>query len=319
MFPVKDMVLYELIQKQLSVFWVASIHKYEADKKDYNTLPIPISSVLDFINAQFASGDGIIINNITYRLQLTAVDPEEIIWYSVQGGTESVHTIAYSLIINNIIESKERREELFNAVNTIPSISSISNWMKDMTFSDRPREEILVAFACGEGLLFPVSFIPIFYMRIKNKMQVMVDVNKDISRDESLHLDVAIVLIKRTNISKDKIREIVQEFTGLLFNYIDEMFRPITEAKNEDLIGTDGTDYSDLRKEEMILFAKYNTDSLLRRLDCKEIYYIHEDDLPSWVLTLSCEHKNNFHERTSTNYVQSSEVTETDKIEYEDL
>jgi len=319
MFPIADMELYEKIITQLNVFWVPSIHKYENDKRDYDMLPRPISRVLDYINAQFASGDGIIINNISYRLMVTAVEPEEVVWYSTQGGIEAVHTIVYNLIINSLIHDDKRRRELFNAVNTIPCISAISNWMKEMTFSERPREEVLVAFACGEGLLFPVSFIPIFYMRIKNKMQVMVDANKDISRDESLHLDVAVILINRTNIDKGKIREIVEEFTCLLFNYIEEMFLPISSATHEELIGKDGTDFSDLRKEEMILFAKYNTDALLLRLGCKPIYNIHQDQLPSWILTLSCEHKNNFHERTSTNYVQASNVPENDDIEYDDL
>lgn len=319
MFPVKDMEIYDKVQKQLDVFWVPKIHKYEQDRRDYLSLPSPIAQVIDFNNAQFANGDGIIINNITYRLQLTAVEPEEIIWYSVQGGLESVHAIVYNLIINALIESKERRDQLFNAVNTIPSISAISNWMKDMTFSDRPREEILVAFACGEGLLFPAGFMPIFYMRLKNKLQVMVDANKDIARDESLHLDVAIILINRTGIAKSKIVEIVREFTLLLFNFIEEMFLPITNAKPEELIGTDGTDYSDLRKDEMIMFAKYNTNSVLQRLGCEPLFDVTEDDLPTWVLTLSCEHKNNFHERTSTNYVQSSEEAEEDAIEYDEL
>lgn len=319
MFPVKDMELFRLIEKQLSVFWVPQIHRYEQDKRDYASLPKLVSSVLDFASAQFATGDGIIINNITYRLQLTAVDPEEIIWYSVQGGIESVHALVYNLIINALIQSEERRQELFNAVNTIPSISAIGNWMKDMTFSDRPREEILVAFACAEGLLFPVSFIPIFYMRIKNKMQVMVDANKDIARDESLHLDAAVILINRTDINKESATKIIVEFTELLFNYIDEMYSSIDNAKPEELIGTDGTDYSDLRKEEAILFAKYNTNCLLTRLGCKPIYDVTHDDLPTWVLTLSCEHKNNFHERTSTNYVQSSEQVEEDAIDYEEL
>lgn len=319
MFPIKDMEIYEKVEKQLSVFWVPKIHKYEQDKRDYASLPPAIAKVFDFINAQFANGDGIVINNITYRLQLTAVEPEEIIWYSVQGGIESVHAIVYNLIINALIESKERRNELFNAVNTIPSISAISNWMKEMTFSDRPREEILVAFACAEGLLFPASFVPIFYLRLKNKMQVMVDANKDISRDESLHLDVAVILINRTGIDKSKIMEIVKEFSELLFNYIDEMFLSVTNATHEELIGSDGTDYSDLRKDEMILFAKHNTNCLLTRLGCEKLYDINEDDLPTWVLTLSCQHKNNFHERTSTDYVQSSEEEEKDEINYDEM
>lgn len=318
-FPIKDMEIYEKIQKQLDVFWVPKLHKYEQDKRDYASLPGPVAEVFDFINAQFANGDGIIINNITYRLQLTAVEPEEIMWYSVQGGIEAVHAIVYNLIINALIQSPLRRNELFNAVNTIQSIAAISNWMKDMTFSDRPREEILVAFACGEGLLFPASFMPIFYMRLKNKLQVMVDANKDIARDESLHLDVAIILINRTNISKNKITQIVREFSNLLFDYIEEMFLPITNANPDDLIGSDGTDYSDLRKEEMILFAKFNTNALLNRLGCKGIYDVNENDVPTWTLTLSCQHKNNFHERSSTDYVQASEVPEEDVIVYDDL
>jgi len=317
MFPIEDTSTFDLYEKQVQVFWTYKNYYYKNDAPDYASLPKPISTIIKYVNAMFANGDGIIINNIVYRLLLTTVDPEEIMWYSFQAGIESIHAVAYNLIITSIITNVEEQKELFNAVSTLPSVKAISEWMKNMTYANIPRSDVLVAFACGEGLLFPTSFVPIFYMRIKNKMQVMVDVNKEISRDESLHFEQAINLIKRTNISKERITEIVKEFTSLLFDYINDMTVELENATHEQLIGTDGTDYSDFRRSELMAFAEYNADAMLQRLGCNTLYNANVELLPQWLLSLSCGHKNNFHERPSVNYVQGSDVAIVDDIDYD--
>lgn len=318
MFPIRDIDTWNSYEKQVQLFWTYKNYDYEQDKPDYLTLPTPIKTVIKHVNAMFANGDGIIINNIAYRLLLTSVDPEETAWYSFQMGIETIHAVAYNKIITAIVPSSEEQMELFDAVSTLPSVAAISSWMKKMTHAKIPRSEVLVAFACGEGLLFPTSFVPIFYMRIKNKMQVMVDINKEISRDESLHFEQGINLIRRTNVSKAKITSIVKEFTHLLFDYVNDMTEESHKANKEQLIGTDGTDYSDFRREELIAFAKYNADMMLQRLDCEPIFNVDVTSLPTWLLSLSCGHKNNFHERPSVNYVQGSDVSrESHDIDYD--
>jgi ribonucleoside-diphosphate reductase subunit M2 len=308
MFPIKDVETFDSYEKQVQVFWTYKNYNYNNDKPDYLSLPKAIKNIIIYPNAMFANGDGIIINNIVYRLLLTSVDPEETAWYGIQIGIETIHAVAYNHIITAIIPTKEQQLELFNAVSTLPSVAKISQWMKDMTCAPISRAEVLVAFACGEGLLFPTSFVPIFYMRIKNKMQVMVDVNKEISRDESLHLQQGIILIRRTDISKQRITEIIKEFIVLIEQYIEDMTLELEKATREELMGSDGTDYSDFRRSELMAFAHYNADMLLKQLGCEPLYNTDISHLPDWLLSLSCSHKNNFHERPSVNYTQGSDV-----------
>jgi len=314
-FPIRDAELFDSYETQVQLFWTYKTHNYATDRPDFLTMPTPIQTIIKYVLSFFANGDGIIISNIVYRLLATAPDPEESLAYCFQMAMESIHAMAYNKQIDAIIPDQEEKLRMFSAVSELPAVAKLSEWMKKMTFHRGPRAEVLVAFACGEGLLFPTSFVPIFYMRIKNKMPILVDVNKEIARDETLHFEQGITLIKRTGIEKSAIVRIVKECTEILFEYIDEMTQSLVDASNDQLIGTDGIDYSDFKREELIAFAQYNTDSMLRRLDCEPIYNADVSSLPGWLLSLSCSHKNNFHERTSTNYVQSSDTTEEDDID----
>lgn len=113
-FPIKDEQMYEFYKTQEAAIWTSSEMDFSLDKKDYNELSLPLRKIIDYVNAFFASTDGLIIDNIAVRFLLEAKSTEEQAFYITQLFIEVVHSETYSLIINTLIEDPKRRSDYLN-------------------------------------------------------------------------------------------------------------------------------------------------------------------------------------------------------------
>ena len=83
---------------------------------------------------------------------------------------ENVHGITYALLIETYVKDPKRKEELFNAIDTIPCVNKKANWAMKWLDNSRPFEERVIAFAIVEGVFFSGSFCAIFWLKNRNKM-----------------------------------------------------------------------------------------------------------------------------------------------------
>ena len=287
-FPLKYPDLQDAYTNHESMFWIAREIDYYSDLDDWNKLSDNERYFIEHILAFFAGADGIVLENLVTNFCKEVTAPEARNFYGFQGMIENVHSQVYSLLIETYVKDPKRKEELFNAIDTIPCVSKKANWALKWMNNNNYFEERIVAFAIVEGIFFSGSFCAIFWLKSRNKMtKALGKSNELIARDEGLHQDFAVLLYKHLNnkISQERVEEIIREAVE-----IEEEF--ICESLPCKLIGMN----SDLMRE----YIKYVADRLLVQLGFSKIY--NTENPFDFMKTACLDGKTNFFEARVSEY-----------------
>ncbi|XP_075599702.1 ribonucleoside-diphosphate reductase subunit M2 B isoform X1 [Balearica regulorum gibbericeps] len=262
-------------------------NKLKADEKYF------ISHVLAF----FAASDGIVNENLVARFSQEVQVPEARCFYGFQILIENVHSEMYSLLIDTYIKDPEKRDFLFNAIETMPCVKKKADWAlkwiedRESTFGER-----VVAFAAVEGIFFSGSFAAIFWLKKRGLMPGLTFSNELISRDEGLHCDFACLmfhyLVNRP--SEERVREII-------INAVEIEQEFLTEALPVGLIGMNCT----LMKQ----YIEFVADRLLMELGFSKVF--HAENPFDFMENISLEGKTNFFEKRVSEYQRFAVMAET--------
>jgi len=208
-------------------------------------------------------------------------------FYGFQIAIENIHSEMYSLMLETYVTDPVEKDELFHAIQHIPSVKKKADWALKWTNSDRSFAERLVAYACVEGIHFSGSFCAIFWMKKRGLLPGLTFSNELISRDEGLHRDFACHLYSLLNhkLDEEAVKQIVIESVE-----IEQEF--ITESLPVDLIG--------MNCKLMSQYINYVADHLLTELGLPKHY---NDENPfDFMELISLQGKTNFFERRVGEY-----------------
>lgn len=225
-----------MYKKAEASFWTAEEIDLSRDTHDWsNKLNNDERHFISHILAFFAASDGIVNENLVERFSNEIQIAEARCFYGFQIMMENIHSETYSLLIDTYIKDPTKREQLFNAIQTIPCVRRKAEWAvrwiadTQSTFAER-----LVAFAAVEGIFFSGSFATIFWLKKRGLMPGLTFSNELISRDEGMHTDFACLLFDHLkhrahpDIVKHIITEAViieQEFlSGICFVFLCLLF-----------------------------------------------------------------------------------------------
>lgn len=90
------------------------------------------------------------------------------------------------MLIDTYIKDQKEKDNLFRAIDTLPSVKKKAEWALRWIGDDAPFAERLVAFAAVEGIFFSGSFCAIFWLKKRGLMPGLSFSNELISRDEGL-------------------------------------------------------------------------------------------------------------------------------------
>ncbi len=131
MFPVKPehQSLYKFYKNHLSTFWTIEEVRLPDDINDWkfklnDDTKFFIKNVLAF----FAASDGIVNENLVVNFYNEVEIPVARSFYTVQMMIESIHSEMYSILIDTFVTEKQEKEDLFNAIETIPAIKKKAEW-----------------------------------------------------------------------------------------------------------------------------------------------------------------------------------------------
>ena len=195
-FPIKYDEIWRMYKKAEANFWTAE----ELDlSKDLNDFQIKMNEderyFVENVLAFFAASDGIVNENLDERFCNEVQLLEAKFFYGFQIAVENIHSETYSLLIDTYVKDKRKKDKLFNAIETIPSVKKKADWAlkwindKDATFGTR-----VIAFAAVEGIFFSGSFCSIFWLKKRGLMPGLCHSNELISRDEGLHTEFAVLM-----------------------------------------------------------------------------------------------------------------------------
>jgi ribonucleoside-diphosphate reductase beta chain len=283
-----------LCDLQESNIWLSSDINLTHDDKDWLRMTPSEQNYLKQILAFFAASDGIVGENIALNFLQEVQNPEVRYFYYFQCMMEAVHAKVYSQLINTFIASKEERESLFDSINSNPIIKRKADWAfkfmdrKNASFSQR-----LIAFLAIEGIFFSGSFAAIFWLRDRGILANSLGVaNEYISRDEALHAEFACTLYKEycNDLSEDQIKEVLLSALEIEKDFI-------AAALPDRLFG--------MNQEMMFQHLEYTTDVWLTELGCKKVFKVEEPF--EFMKTIGQKRKDNFFEKTRTNYARQTE------------
>lgn len=287
-FPIKRDDVWKMYKKAEANFWTTEELDLSKDLKDFNGLNEDERYFIENILAFFAASDGIVNENLVERFCKDVQLLEAKFFYGFQIAMENIHSETYSLLIDTYVKDITKKQKLFNAIETIPSVQKKADWAlkwindEKSTFGTR-----VIAFAAVEGIFFSGSFCSIFWLKKRGLMPGLCFANELISRDEGLHTEFAILMYSmlKDKPSKETILEIIKEAVELEKEFI-------TESLPCKIIG--------MNMELMKQYIEYVSDRLLLMLGLEKVY--NSSNPFPWMELISVQGKTNFFEKRVGEY-----------------
>ncbi len=300
-FPIKYPEVWKMYKKAEANFWTAEELDLTKDLNDFNVKMNDgeryfIENVLAF----FAASDGIVNENLVERFCNEVKILEAKFFYGFQIAVENIHSETYSLLIDTYVKDQKKKDKLFNAIDTIPSVKKKVDWAlkwindDSATFGTR-----VIAFAAVEGIFFSGSFCSIFWLKKRGLMPGLCHSNELISRDEGLHTEFAVLMYSmlKNKPSKEIILKIIQEAVELEKEFI-------TESLPCDLIG--------MNKDLMKQYIEYVSDRLLLMLGLEKVYKV--ENPFEWMELIAVQGKTNFFEKRVGEYANIANSEKKDNV-----
>lgn len=259
-FPIKHHDIWESFQKHRKAFWIESEIDLIPDIKDWKVMKDDEKYFVKHVLAFFAASDGIIMENLGMRFFSEIQIPEARAFYSMQLFIENIHGIMYSQLIDTYINDRIEKDNLFRAIETIPSVKKKGEWAKKWINSSENFATRLVAFAAVEGIFFSGSFCCIYWLNESGRLPGLCKSNDFIARDEGMHTDFACLLYTKyinNKLSDDEIHNIISEAVSIETEFI-------TESLPCNLLGMNAL--------MMKQYIKFVANRLLLQLNHKELY-----------------------------------------------
>jgi ribonucleoside-diphosphate reductase beta chain len=298
LFPIDYPEVFKKYKQALGSFWTVEEVDLSKDLNDYEALSDGERHFIENVLAFFAGSDGIVTENLAQRFMQDIQIQEVKCFYGFQIAIENIHSEMYSLLIDTYIKDNKRKNELFNAIDTIPSVGKKANWaLKYIDSKDASFGERLVAFACVEGIFFSGSFCAIFWMKKRGLMPGLTFSNELISRDEALHTEFACLIYSmlQNPLEKSRLLEILTDAVE-----IEKEF--ITDSIPCKLIG--------MNAELMKQYIEFVADRLLLQLG-NDKHYNSENPF-AFMEMISLEGKTNFFEKRVADYSKANVNSEAD-------
>jgi len=284
--PIQYDAIWKMYKKAEASFWTAEEVDLSKDINDWNNLKEEERYFVKHVLAFFAASDGIVNENLVEKFMQEVQVPEARCFYGFQIAIENIHSEMYSLLIDTYIKDPAEKENLFNAIETVPAVKKKANWALNW-INNASYAERVIAFASVEGIFFSGSFASIFWLKKRGLMPGLTFSNELISRDEGLHTDFACLMFHhlKNKPSEERIVQIVSEAVEIEIEFL-------TDALPVKLIG--------MNCDLMSIYIKFVADRLLSELSCQKIYNV--ENPFDFMENISLDGKTNFFEKRVGDY-----------------
>jgi len=296
MFPIQYPDVWEMYKKHEASFWTAEEIDLSQDTKDWETLSDSEKHFIKHVLAFFAASDGIVLENLAAQFSTEVQIPEARAFYGFQIAMENIHSETYSLLIEQYIREPSEKEEIFNAIETMPAVRDKAQWAIQWMQKENSFAERVVAFAAVEGILFSGSFCAIYWLKKRGLMPGLTFSNELISRDEGLHAEFACLLygMLQNKLPDEVVHDMIRAAVEVERHFI-------CEALSCDLIG--------MNSELMTKYIEFVADRLLTSLGHPKLFNaVNPFD---WMELISLQGKTNFFEKRVGEYQKAGVMAST--------
>ncbi len=291
-FPIKYPEIWDMYKKALASVWTVEEINLSQDIDDWNNLTDNERHFLKMILAFFSSSDTIVNMNLMERFVKDVKPLEAKYFYNFQEVIENVHSETYALLIDTYIKDPSEKDKLFNAIEHYPCITKKADWCFKWINDDiAPFSQRLIAFAIVEGIFFSGAFCSIFYMKERAKLPGLAFSNELISRDESLHVEFAVLLYSMIN---NKLEQ----------NIVHDMIKDAVEVEKHFIIESIPCAMLGMNADLMSTYIEYVADRLSLQLGYDKIFNAH-NPFP-FMDRISIQNRTNFFEARVGEYSKAN-------------
>lgn len=298
-FPIIRKSLWDYYEDASRSYWTPAELSVSTDKIHYETRLTPGEKrFVKHILAFFAASDGIVNLNIVKRFRKDVPFYEAKVFYDFQIMMENIHAHTYSMLLDEIVPSKTERELLLNAIQTMPIIKKMSDYMFDTINSKESFPVRLLRMACVEGIFFSGCFCAIYWLQNRQLMPALGHSNELIARDEGLHTVFALLLYTM----------ILPELK-LTVETVHRIFRDAVKLASEFINEALPTGLSEMNAELMLKYIECQADNLVTLIDIPPIYNS-KNPFP-FMEQINLINRTNFFERRVSEYAKAK-ITKDD-------
>jgi len=296
MFPIQYPEVWEMYKKHEASFWTAEEIDLSQDTKDWDNLTDSEKHFVKHVLAFFAASDGIVLENLSAQFSTEIQIPEARAFYGFQMAMENIHSETYSLLIEQYIRDPAEKDNVFNAIETMPAVREKALWAIQWMQKENSFAERIIAFAAVEGILFSGSFCAIYWLKKRGLMPGLTFSNELISRDEGLHAEFACLLygMLQNKLPDECVHHMIR-------GAVDVERKFICDALSCDLIG--------MNNDLMTKYIEFVADRLLTALGHPKIY--HASNPFDWMELISLQGKTNFFEKRVGEYQKAGVMAST--------
>lgn len=300
LFPIKHDDIFEMYKKAVASFWVPEEIDLSQDSYDWIKLTDNEQHFLKHVLAFFSSSDTIVNINLTERFMNEVTVLEARYFYAFQVAVENIHSETYSILIDQYVKDTNEKTQLFEAVQNFPSIAKKAEWcFKHIHDMETPYAQRLIAFAIVEGVFFSGAFCSIFYFKERGLLPGLGFSNELISRDESLHVEFAVLLYS-------KIVNRVPEKT------VVEMFKDAVDVECDFINNSLPCSLLGMNADLMTTYIQFVADRLLIQLGYSAVFG--KSNPFQFMERISLENRTNFFEGRVGSYAKANVALKKDLV-----
>ena len=186
LYPIRDPEVWGWYKTLEGLDWTAQEVDMSRDLDDWRRLPAGQRHYYEHVLGFFVVADELVLDNLDSNFVSEVRQKEAAYFYRAQAKQEGVHSEAYSIQVEMLLRGA-RKKEVFNAIETMQSVSEMARWAQCWMNHRRTFGERLVAFAAIEGILFSSHFLSILLLKERGLMPGFASYNEFIARDEAVH------------------------------------------------------------------------------------------------------------------------------------
>lgn len=265
--PSPNIELEDYIRKVRKTYWADDAVDFDHDQRAFDALTAEQKSVITRVVMFFAIAEGPVIENVA-NMESRILCENVAEFLSSQETAEKIHARTYFRQLQGLFMTNDETNALLCTITGALPIINKNSWMKEHFGNPPDRErsliELLFASIAAEGILFQSSFTIINELsKSKFQMSGVLKTNSYISRDEALHCEFYLFLLRQfIHSTTDMNRQVAGEIGIRIF---ESAARVEKEFVNDIFTLTDS--FFGLTKEGMLGYVDHIMASLWNKCE----------------------------------------------------
>jgi len=315
--PVKFKTVRERFLNARKNFWIPNEIPMGEDKLQWNMSQLTESEMWLFKTniSYLTASDNLVPDNLDNAIlgQITANEMRQYLRHQIM--EESNHIESYLFILESFGLDEKGQGQIFSLYQEIPALTEKLNW--NLTFTNnvvnldapsgtleanRALLEDLISYYVFEYLFFPLGFSQIFALARKGKLRNTAQQYSYIWRDETLHANNGLWLIRQIRDENPKLWDVaMQERARAIVNEAVKLETAYAHASMPDggIVG--------LPVKTYIKFSHYVADNICKNMGLKPLFRVREHPM-KWMSEYELNHEVNFFEGRVREYQTGSQL-----------